>query len=357
MWSALPAMARPRCRATRIEWFCTGLAVTVLGITQWAVSHRDQRRLRRRVHAQRRAFTEVVVPAGTLSAAASNGDGTATQLIAAPPSPAVEPPSPAVEDEVARAAIRAQMDEVAAPPSPAVEPPSPAVEDEVARAAIRAQMDEVARGAMRRLAAGGETIAAPPPPPPDDEQPPLAIWLGGRGVSVPGCADDCHAQPYADLGGRALLAGPQNLKDSASACCEACRTHRQGAAALDDGCNVWVWCGDAGGCGASHRHCWLKRQPAPMTLPAVSALGDAWGKRVPWTSGVWLETRPCRECVTPAVFHGCISKDRCNSSRACGSPAIDGYSHVVPKCFDASPTAKVYKQLLADGTECGTTAD
>ena len=157
----------------------------------------------------------------------------------------------------------------------------------MARAAIRAQMDEVARGAMRRLAAGGETIAAPPPPPPDDEQPPLAIWLGGRGVSVPGCADDCHAQPYADLGGRALLAGPQNLKDSASACCEACRAHRQGAAALDDGCNVWVWCGDAGGCGASHRHCWLKRQPAPMTLPAVSALGDAWGKRVPWTSGVW----------------------------------------------------------------------
>ena len=194
MWSALPAMARPRCRATRIEWFCTGLAVTVLGITQWAVSHRDQRRLRRRVHAQRRAFTEVVVPAGTLSAAASSGDGTATQLIAAPPSPAVEPPSPAVEDEVARAAIRAQM-------------------------------DEVARGAMRRLAAGGETIAAPPPPPPDDEQPPLAIWLGGRGVSVPGCADDCHAQPYADLGGRALLAGPQNLKDSASACCEACQQH------------------------------------------------------------------------------------------------------------------------------------
>ena len=121
------------------------------------------------------------------------------------------------------------------------------------------------------------------PSPPYDEAP-LAIWLGGRGISVPGCAVDCYAQPHADLGGEPLVAGPRNLLDSASACCEACRAHRTRTEA-GRGCNVWVWCGDAGGCGASYRHCWLKRQPAPMVLPSVGALGG----QVRWMSGVWAD--------------------------------------------------------------------
>lgn len=120
------------------------------------------------------------------------------------------------------------------------------------------------------------------PPPPDDEEAPLAIWLGGRGVGVPGCAADCYAQPNADLGGQPLVAGPQNQMDSASACCESCRAHRNRSAA-ERGCNVWVWCADAGGCGASYHHCWLKWQPVPMALPGVSGLG----RQVPWVSGVW----------------------------------------------------------------------
>jgi len=121
------------------------------------------------------------------------------------------------------------------------------------------------------------------PSPPYDEAP-LAIWLGGRGISVPGCAVDCYAQPHADLGGEPLVPGPRNLLDSASACCEACRAHRTRTEA-GRGCNVWVWCGDAGGCGASYRHCWLKRQPAPMVLPSVGALGG----QVRWMSGVWAD--------------------------------------------------------------------
>ena len=40
------------------------------------------------------------------------------------------------------------------------------------------------------------------------------------------------------------MAGPQNLMDSASACCESCRAHRNHTTA-ERGCNVWVWCGDA----------------------------------------------------------------------------------------------------------------
>ena len=40
------------------------------------------------------------------------------------------------------------------------------------------------------------------------------------------------------------MAGPQNLMDSASACCESCRAHRNHTT-VERGCNVWVWCGDA----------------------------------------------------------------------------------------------------------------
>ena len=171
-----------RCRAPRIEFCCTGLALVVLCITQWAV---QQNRVRARVY----------VP--------TNGTQNRKQ-----------------------------------------------------------QRD---------------------PSPPYDEAP-LAIWLGGRGISVPGCAVDCYAQPHADLGGEPLVPGPRNLLDSASACCEACRAHRTRTEA-GRGCNVWVWCGDAGGCGASYRHCWLKRQPAPMVLPSVGALGG----QVRWMSGVWAD--------------------------------------------------------------------
>ena len=104
----------------------------------------------------------------------------------------------------------------------------------------------------------------------------------------------------------------------------------------------------------------------------------------------------CTDCVPPREYRGCISKDLCNTSHACGSPAIDGYSHVevypspnlnpnrylrlrlslsltlTPTltltltitlsltltlsltqvdCLEASPTAKLYLELLARGTK------
>ncbi|KAG2455183.1 hypothetical protein HYH02_000999 [Chlamydomonas schloesseri] len=36
-------------------------------------------------------------------------------------------------------------------------------------------------------------------------------------------------------------------------------------------------------------------------------------------------------------------------ARVCGSPAIDGYSHVVPKCLEDSPTAKWWEDYYAAG--------
>jgi len=56
-----------------------------------------------------------------------------------------------------------------------------------------------------------------------------------------------------------------------------------------------------------------------------------------------------RQCGDRRI--GCISKDVCNTSRACGSPAVGAYSTVVPDCLEQSPTAKLYAKLLAAGTQ------
>ena len=37
------------------------------------------------------------------------------------------------------------------------------------------------------------------------------------------------------------------------------------------------------------------------------------------------------------------------TARVCGSPAVDGYAHVEPKCLEGSPTALWWKQYLAKG--------
>jgi hypothetical protein len=44
-----------------------------------------------------------------------------------------------------------------------------------------------------------------------------------------------------------------------------------------------------------------------------------------------------------------MSKTRCNTSRECGSPAIDGYAHVDLKCLDGSADARRYRALVAAG--------
>ena len=135
-------------------------------------------------------------------------------------------------------------------------------------------------------------------------------------------------------------------------CCRSCREYEPTPDVLGGAqCNAWVY-------HPTSRACWLKHQrPDDLKLSAGRLARGGGSSKVPWTSGVWLETRPCTECATPAVFQGCISKDRCNTSRACGSPAIDGYSHVKPKCLDTSPTAALYAQLLRAGTRLEAYAD
>ncbi len=110
-------------------------------------------------------------------------------------------------------------------------------------------------------------------------------------------------------------------------------------------CNTWVW-------HPQTHACWLKHQDPAALARATAALAKAAQQRggSPWTSGVNLQRKLCAECGERVSYTGCIRKDRCNTSRTCGSPAIDGYSHVVPKCFATSPTALRYRSLLAKGT-------
>lgn len=142
-----------------------------------------------------------------------------------------------------------------------------------------------------------------------------------------------------------MLAGTENEQPTAAACCRSCREYEPTLDVLNGAqCNTWVW-------NPTSRVCWLKHQkPEDLQRSAARVARGPGDAKVPWHSGVWLGTRACADCVTPAVFHGCIGKDRCNTTHACGSPAIDGYSHVDPSCIAKSPTAALYKRLVADGT-------
>ena len=142
-----------------------------------------------------------------------------------------------------------------------------------------------------------------------------------------------------------MLAGTDNEQPSAAACCRSCREYEPTLDVLSGGqCNAWVW-------SPVSLACWLKHQPAAELTKSAAILARGPGNpKVVWHSGVNMEHKACADCVAPATYTGCIGKDRCNTSRACGSPAIDGYSHVDPKCVEASPTAVTYLKLLNAGT-------
>ncbi|WIA28684.1 hypothetical protein OEZ86_011220 [Tetradesmus obliquus] len=84
----------------------------------------------------------------------------------------------------------------------------------------------------------------------------------------------CHAEHGAEYSGDVIKGGESHLQESAAACCAAC------GAASAQGCNVWVWCGNAAGCGGrKHKECWLKKQQG-MRLTHIAG-----GRGTNWTSG------------------------------------------------------------------------
>jgi len=141
---------------------------------------------------------------------------------------------------------------------------------------------------------------------------------------------------HTEFWGLLIQSGDQNPQPSSADCCRACHDYEPTIETSDGRpCNAWVY-------HPTTHACWLKNgEQVHLDKPGR-------GAHIPWTSGIFHGPyRACDDCVPPATFYGCISKTNCNTSRACGSPAIDGYGHVDVKCFEESPDAKLYNDLVA----------
>ncbi|PSC75966.1 peptidyl-prolyl cis-trans cyclophilin-type [Micractinium conductrix] len=98
---------------------------------------------------------------------------------------------------------------------------------------------------------------------------------GGGAGGTDGGSQGCNVLRETNLQG-SVLEHLQGVPDAAS-CCGQCQQ--------DPGCNVWVYCQSAGGCGDwPYRLCTLKRQPVGAGgRPMLVSYGA--GPGVPWTSG------------------------------------------------------------------------
>lgn len=166
-------------------------------------------------------------------------------------------------------------------------------------------------------------------------------------VAVDGEA--CEPTPHLELWGDLVENGDANAQPTAEACCSSCRSFEPSIdVARGAQCNTWVW-------NPTTKACWLKHQKPDALRRADEEIKKRREKPAtggsPWVSGVWHGVKPCVDCTPPAQYRGCISKDTCNTTHACGSPAIDGYAHVDSDCLERSPTALLYQKLLAEGTE------
>mmetsp|Transcript_3293 Transcript_3293/g.8232 ORF Transcript_3293/g.8232 Transcript_3293/m.8232 type:complete len:365 (+) Transcript_3293:241-1335(+) len=132
--------------------------------------------------------------------------------------------------------------------------------------------------------------------------------------------------------------GDQNIVGSAEECCRSCAEY-QPTIEMQAGrpCTTFIY-------NPETKSCWLKNtREEHLSKPGR-------GPNVPWTSGVNTGPyRACEDCTIPSQFYGCIGKATCNTTRHCGSPAIDGYANVVPSCLDNSTEAQVYLSLLREG--------
>ena len=144
----------------------------------------------------------------------------------------------------------------------------------------------------------------------------------------------CAGEAHLELAGDVVVWGADHKVADAVACCERCRSK--------DGCNVWVFCGDAEGCGAKVGQCWLKRQTLYEGLPpGAMSRGDG----TPWMSGHLPRYSDPKDDPTGGVDVemrkvdiALVESTPPARPRECGSPAVDGYSHVVPDCLVKSRT-------------------
>lgn len=164
-------------------------------------------------------------------------------------------------------------------------------------------------------------------------------------AAEPSRSPNCTGTAAVELWGDLIESGIENKQPSAEACCRSCREFEPSLdTASGRQCNTWVW-------HPQRQECWLKHQPAEKLTEAAARLERSPSANVAWTSGLWLGRKACADCVPPSTYTGCISKELCNTTRSCGSPAIDGYAHVDSYCFERSPTALLYAKLLSSGEE------
>ena len=187
-----------------------------------------------------------------------------------------------------------------------------------------------ASGSAAGDAASIRTVPSAATPSLDDDTP---MKTGSSGAM-----NDCNVEPHLELAGDVVVWGADHRVANAAACCERCRAR--------DGCNVWVFCGDKDGCGDKVGQCWLKRQTLYEGLPpGAMARGDG----TPWTSGHLPRYADPKNDPTGGIDMEMRKVDVTlvestppSRKRECGSPAVDGYSHVVPECLLKSRTNVEY---------------
>mmetsp|Transcript_16133 Transcript_16133/g.22284 ORF Transcript_16133/g.22284 Transcript_16133/m.22284 type:complete len:350 (-) Transcript_16133:166-1215(-) len=160
--------------------------------------------------------------------------------------------------------------------------------------------------------------------------------IGWAGERHQGEDTSCHVLDHTELAGEVVLWGEGNKVDDAANCCSMCSKFDQKGKV----CNVWVWCGNKDICGSKFQNCWLKHQDLYLGLaPGVMASGA----EVMWTSGTLPRYSPVEAAVSPGlVIHALQPNQQTSTSprtRECGSPAVDGYAHVEPRCLERSRTA------------------
>lgn len=229
--------------------------------------------------------------------------------------------------------------------------------------------------------AGVESRAATAPPPPGSPaapppgSPPSPVASSSSSSTDGGASAprECGAVARLELGGEVVDNGwgslPSNLARTPAECCAKCRAHPE--------CNAWVHCGEEDACDGKRRQCWLKRQDGGGTSVMAS------GEDVPWTSGLFSDRKRMQrerrgDAAHQAAPNAQTTNARANArspplgssatpddssfraldvlagdstpparTRECGDPAIDGYAHVVPECFDASATNREFDRSAA----------
>jgi len=161
--------------------------------------------------------------------------------------------------------------------------------------------------------------------------------------AAPPPAGSCVAATATELAGVVVRWGDGHTHSSWQECCAACEAHSGGVPAPGaPACNVWVYCPhDVAACGARAGQCWLKRQ---ALFEGVAAGVMAAGAGVPWVSGALPRYDPPPEADALGVAMRTLVPAEARAwppprRRECGSPAVDGYSHVDPSCLERSATA------------------